>query len=69
VATIRVLIADDHALLRGGFKLILEAEPDIDIVGEASDGREALARASSSPTSSSWTFGCRSSTASRRRVS
>ena len=45
MATIRVLIADDHALLRGGFKLILEAEPDIDIVGEASDGREALALA------------------------
>jgi DNA-binding NarL/FixJ family response regulator len=39
---IRVLIADDQALVRGGFRLILEAQPDIQVVGEASDGREAL---------------------------
>jgi DNA-binding NarL/FixJ family response regulator len=39
---IRVLIADDQALVRGGFRLILEAQPDIEVVGEASDGREAL---------------------------
>ena len=42
---IRVLIADDQALVRGGFRMILEAQKDIEVVGEASDGREALARA------------------------
>ena len=42
---IRVLIADDQALVRGGFRLILEAQPDIEVVGEAQDGREALALA------------------------
>jgi DNA-binding NarL/FixJ family response regulator len=42
---IRVLIADDQALVRGGFRMILDAQQDIEVVGEASDGREALARA------------------------
>jgi DNA-binding NarL/FixJ family response regulator len=42
---IRVLIADDQALVRGGFRLILEAQNDIEVVGEADDGREALAKA------------------------
>jgi DNA-binding NarL/FixJ family response regulator len=40
--TIRVLIADDQDLVRVGFRLILEREPDLDVVGEASDGAEAL---------------------------
>jgi DNA-binding NarL/FixJ family response regulator len=40
--TIRVLLADDQALIRGGFKLILDAEPGIDVVGEATNGREAV---------------------------
>jgi DNA-binding NarL/FixJ family response regulator len=39
---IRVLIADDQALVRGGFRLILEAQKDIEVVGEAEDGRQAL---------------------------
>jgi two-component system response regulator NreC len=39
---IRVLIADDHIIVRSGLRLLLEAEPDIDVVGEASEGREAL---------------------------
>ena len=38
---IRVLIADDQALLRGGFRVILESEADIEVVGEAEDGRQA----------------------------
>jgi DNA-binding NarL/FixJ family response regulator len=38
---IRVLLADDQALVRGGFRLILEAEPDIEVVGEAADGDQA----------------------------
>ena len=39
---IRVLIADDQALVRAGFKMILEAEPEIEVVGEAVDGQEAV---------------------------
>jgi DNA-binding NarL/FixJ family response regulator len=40
--TIRVLVADDHAMIRGGLKLILEHQPDIRVVAEASDGAEAV---------------------------
>jgi DNA-binding NarL/FixJ family response regulator len=43
--SIRVLIADDQALVRDGFGMILDAQPDIDVVAEASDGREAIERA------------------------
>ena len=39
---IRVLVADDQQLLRAGFRVILEAEPDIEVVGEAVDGVEAV---------------------------
>jgi two-component system, NarL family, response regulator NreC len=39
---IRVLIADDHIIVRSGLRLLLEAEPDIDVVGEALEGGEAL---------------------------
>jgi DNA-binding NarL/FixJ family response regulator len=41
---IRVLIADDQALVRAGFRMILDAEEDIDVIGEASDGNEAVAQ-------------------------
>ena len=40
--TISVLIADDQALLRAGFRMILEAESDFEVVGEAADGAQAL---------------------------
>ena len=40
--TVRVLIADDQALVRAGFRMILEAEEDIEVVGEATDGAVAL---------------------------
>ena len=40
--TVRVLIADDQALVRAGFKMILDAEDDLAVVGEASDGLEAV---------------------------
>ncbi|MBN9240720.1 MAG: DNA-binding response regulator [Micrococcales bacterium 70-64] len=40
---IRVAIADDQQLIRGGFRSLLEAEPDIEIVGEAGSGAEAVA--------------------------
>lgn len=42
---IRVLIADDQALVRGGFRLILETQEDIEVVGEAANGREAVEQA------------------------
>ena len=41
---IRVLLADDQALIREGLRMMLEAETDIEVVGEAKDGAEALAR-------------------------
>jgi DNA-binding NarL/FixJ family response regulator len=40
--TVRIVLADDQALVRAGFKLILEAEVDLEIVGEAGDGEEAV---------------------------
>jgi DNA-binding NarL/FixJ family response regulator len=40
--TVRVLLADDQALVRGGFRMILDARPDIEVVGEAANGREAI---------------------------
>ncbi|MGY1807753.1 response regulator [Blastococcus sp. SYSU D00669] len=42
---IRVLVADDQALIRDSFRLLLDLEPDLEVVGEAGDGREAVARA------------------------
>jgi len=40
--TIRVLVADDHAVVRAGLRELLDEEPDIQVVGEARNGREAL---------------------------
>jgi DNA-binding NarL/FixJ family response regulator len=40
--TIRVLIADDQPLMRTGFRMILDAEPDLEVVGQAADGAEAV---------------------------
>jgi DNA-binding NarL/FixJ family response regulator len=42
---VSVLIVDDHALFRRGLQMVLEGESDIDVVGEASDGQEAVERA------------------------
>lgn len=42
---VRVLIADDHALFREGLRLILQGQPDIEVVGEAGDGQEAVEQA------------------------
>ncbi|MFC9619996.1 response regulator [Streptomyces sp. NPDC056930] len=45
----RILLADDHALVRRGVRLILDAEPDLCVVAEASDGAEAVAVAREAP--------------------
>jgi DNA-binding NarL/FixJ family response regulator len=41
----RILLADDHETVRAGLRLILNAQPDMEVVGEAGDGRAAIARA------------------------
>ena len=43
MSKIRVLIADDHAIVREGIRMILAAHEDIEVVGEAADGRETIA--------------------------
>jgi DNA-binding NarL/FixJ family response regulator len=43
--SVRVLLVDDQALLRSGFRMVLEEQDDIEVVGEAADGNEAVARA------------------------
>lgn len=40
---IRILLADDHTILRAGLRMMLNAQPDMEIVGEAQDGRQAIA--------------------------
>jgi DNA-binding NarL/FixJ family response regulator len=42
---IRILLADDQSLVRTGFRLILDSEDDLEVVGEAADGRQAVAAA------------------------
>jgi DNA-binding NarL/FixJ family response regulator len=41
----RILVADDHAIVRRGLKLVMEPEPDLEVVAEAEDGAEAVERA------------------------
>jgi DNA-binding NarL/FixJ family response regulator len=43
--SLRVLIVDDHALFRRGLQMVLKQEPDIEVVGEAADGHEAVGKA------------------------
>ncbi|MBW5485335.1 response regulator [Streptomyces bambusae] len=45
--TIRVLVVDDQMMVREGFSVLLNAQPDIEVVGEAVDGREALSQVAS----------------------
>ena len=44
---LRILIADDHAIVRQGLRLLIDSQPDMSVVGEAADGNEALAQAQS----------------------
>ena len=60
-AAMRVLIADDHGIVRSGIRLLLERQPDIEVVGEAADGAAARDLAvASGPTWRSSTSRCRS---------
>jgi DNA-binding NarL/FixJ family response regulator len=45
VSPLRILLADDHAILRQGLKLLIDTQPDMRVIGEATDGNEALAQA------------------------
>src|SRR4051794_32633458 len=45
MAKIRVLMADDHAMLRAGLRMMMNAQPDMEVVGEAASGHEALSLA------------------------
>ena len=57
----RVLIADDHGVVRGGLRLLLDRQADMEVVGEASDGAEAVEprRSPRAPTWRSSTSPCR----------
>lgn len=46
MSNIRILIADDHAIMREGVRALLEIHEDMDVIGEAGDGREAVAKVS-----------------------
>ena len=46
----RILLADDHALVRSGLRMILDAEPDLQVVAEAADGHDALVALDRTPT-------------------
>lgn len=41
----KIMLADDHAVVRRGLRLVLDAEPDLEVVAEAGDGAEAVQRA------------------------
>ena len=45
MARIRILLAEDHALVRAGIRSLLERQPDMEVVGEAADGKEAIEKA------------------------
>src|SRR5690348_1228271 len=47
-AKIRLLVADDHAILRSGLRMLINGQPDMEVVGEAEDGEGALQKAAES---------------------
>ena len=42
--SVRIVIADDHTIFRDGLRRLLEAEPELEVIGEAADGAEAVAQ-------------------------
>ena len=42
MSKLRILIADDHSIVRHGLRFVLENDPELEVVGEATDGREAV---------------------------
>jgi len=48
VTSVRILLADDHTVMRNGLRLLLERQPHLQVIGEASDGRQAVALSESS---------------------
>ena len=42
--SVRIIIADDHTIFRDGLRRLLEAEPELEVVGEAADGAEAVSQ-------------------------
>jgi DNA-binding NarL/FixJ family response regulator len=65
--SIRVLVADDQSMVRAGFRMLLTGEQDIEVVAEASNGREAVAMAGRfNPAVVLMDIRCPRSTASRR---
>lgn len=64
--TVSVLIVDDQAMVRAGFAAILDAQPDIEVVGQAADGEEGVALfASAAPRCRAWMRACPARTGSR----
>jgi two-component system nitrate/nitrite response regulator NarL len=49
VAAIRIIVADDHAIIRKGIRAMVDVVPDIELVGEATNGREAVIKAREQP--------------------
>ena len=47
MSKVRVLIADDHSVVRAGLRMLIASQPDMEVVGEAGDGAEAIAKAGS----------------------
>ena len=69
MARIRILLADDHTVMRRGLRLLLEQQADFQVVGEADDGRQAVELAAPCiPTWPFWTSACPCSTALRPRA-
>jgi len=58
MGTLRVLVADDHEVVRKGLRSILEEQPGWEVTGEASDGREAVDKVRSLRPDVWWTSAC-----------
>lgn len=57
--TIRVFLADDHTIVRDGLRMLLEAQPDLQVIGEATNGRDAVRQIEQLvPDVASWTLPC-----------